>query len=149
MSFTIKLQRNNSPDNKLTKNITDIVELTGELRNETSIIDPVILIETTMSNVKGCNYFTISSFGRKYFIKNIRSIRNGLVEISGHCDVLSTYVKDIRECTGITRRQEKKWNLYLNDGSLKMYQNPSVKTYNFSNGGSLGTFEYVLAVAGK
>lgn len=148
MSFTIKLQRNNSPDNKLTKNITDIVEFSGELRNETSIIDPVILIETTMSNVKGCNYFTVPNFGRKYFIKNIRTIRNGLIEISGHCDVLSTYAKDIRECTGITRRQEKEYNLLLNDGSLKVYQNPIIRVKQFPSG-FLKKPEYVLAVAGR
>lgn len=148
MSFTITLQYNKSANNRLTKNVTDIAELEGELRQETSIIDPIILIETTMANMRGCNYFTIPTFGRKYFITNIRSIRNNLVEISGHCDVLSTYAKDIRECTAITRRQEKKYNLLLNDGSLKVYQDPVIRVKQFPSG-FLKNPEYVLAVAGR
>ena len=147
MPFNITLQRNNSERNKLTKDISEILTVSGELKTETSIIDPVIIIECDLSAVTGCNYISLPAFGRSYFVNNIRSIRTGLVEFSCHVDVLSTFASQIRENTGIVRKQENNWNLYLNDGSFKIYQNPNVLTKAFPSG--FTTQEFVLAVAGS
>lgn len=145
--FNIILQTNNSEKNKLDKDITNIVTLNGVLKNETSIINPVILIEGDISAFTNCNYMTIPVFGRKYFITNIRSIRNNLFEISAHVDVLSSFATQIRSNTAIIHRQENRWNLYLNDGSFRIYQNPMVLTREFPNG--FTTQEFILAVAGS
>lgn len=147
MPFNVTLQRNNSERNKLTKDISEILTVSGELKTETSIIDPVIIIECDLSAVTGCNYISIPAFGRSYFVNNIRSIRTGLVEFSCHVDVLSTFASQIRDNTGIVRKQENNWNLYLNDGSFKIYQNPNVLTKAFPSG--FTTQEFVLAVAGS
>lgn len=146
MAFTIVLQRNDSESNRLTKTLTDILSLSGTLKTETSIIDPVILVEADLSTLTGCNYCTIQAFGRSYFVTNIRSIRNGLVEISCHVDVLSTYATQIRANRAIVQRQENEWNLYLNDGVFKTYQNPQTVTKVFPAG--FGTKHYFLTVAG-
>ena len=147
MAFNIVLQRNNSEMNKVSKSIKDIITVSGVLKEETSIIDPVIKIECDLADVTDCNYLSIPSFGRSYFITNIRSIRNGLVEFSCHVDVLSTYADGIKSNTAIVKRQENSWNLYLNDGSFKVYQNPMVLTKAFPSG--FTTQELVLAVAGS
>ena len=147
MAFDIVLQVNNSEKNKVNKSLTDILTVSGILKSETSIIDPVIIINCDLSTVTKCNYMTIGSFGRSYFINNIRSIRSGLVEFSCHVDVLSSFADSIKENTAIIRKQENKWNLYLNDGSFKVYQNPIVLTKSFPSG--FTTQEFVLAVAGS
>lgn len=147
MSFSIILQRNNSEKNKVDKTLTTIATMTGTLKNETSIIDPVIIFETSLSDLKNCNYCTISEFGRSYFVNNIRSVRNGLVELTCHVDVLSTYKSQIRQQFAIIKRQQENWNLYLNDGSFKVYQNPMVLTKQFPAGFSTPSF--VMAVAGS
>lgn len=147
MSFDIVLMRNNSEKNRLTKETDTIITVSGVLKEKTSIIDPVIKIECDISEVVGCNYLSIPIFGRKYFVNDIRSIRNRLFEFSCHVDVLSTYADAIRENTGIIKRQEKVWNLYLNDGTFKVYQNPNVLTRAFPSG--FTTQEFVLAVAGS
>lgn len=147
MSFSIILQRNNSEKNKVDKTLTTLSTMTGTLKNETSIIDPVIFFEASLSDLKNCNYCTISEFGRSYFVNNIRSIRNGLVELTCHVDVLSTYKSQIREQFAIVKRQQENWNLYLNDGSFKVYQNPMVLTKQFPAGFSTPSF--VMAVAGS
>lgn len=147
MAFNIILQRNNSELNKVTKSIDNIMTVSGTLKEETSIIDPIIKIECNISDVKGCNYISVPEFGRSYFVNNIRSIRNGLVEFSCHVDVLSTYAEQIKNNTGIIKRQENEWNLYLNDGTFKVYQNPNVLTKAFPSG--FTTQEFVLAVAGS
>ena len=147
MSFSITLQVNNSERNSVTKKVSDIMTVSGELKTETSIIDPVIMIECDLSAVTGCNYMTIPTFGRSYFVNNISSIRTGLVEFSCHVDVLSSFAEQIKKNTAIVRRQENNWNLYLNDGSFKVYQNPIVLTKAFPSG--FTTQEFVLAVAGS
>ena len=147
MSFSILLQRNTSELNKLDKTLTTITTLTGTLKTETSIIDPVIIVESALSDLKTCNYCTISEFGRSYFVNNIKSIRSNLIELTCHVDVVSTYKSQIRSQFAIVRKQENNWNLYLNDGSFKCYQNPIVLTKKFSNG--FTTPSFVMAVAGS
>lgn len=147
MSFNISLQTNNSERNRLTKNVQTIMTVSGVLKEETSIIDPVIKIECDLALVTGCNYLSIPAFGRSYFVNNIRSVRNGVVEFSCHVDVLSTYADQIKSNTAIVRRQENEWNLYLNDGTFKVYQNPNVLTRAFPSG--FTTQEFVLAIAGS
>ena len=147
MSFTITLQTNNSEDKRLTKNITDIISATGTLKIGTSIIDPVILMTCDLSAVTHCNYLTIPEFKRSYFVRNIKSVRTGLVEFTCHVDVLSSFAESIKANTAIIRRQENDWNLYLNDGTFRVYQNSMVLTKSFPSGFS--TQEFVLAVAGS
>lgn len=142
----ITLQINNSEKNRLDKNITDIVTLSGTLREQTSIINPVIVIEGDLSSFVNCNYMTITAFNRSYFINNITSINNNLFEISAHVDVLSTYKTQIRDNSAIIARQEKKWNLYLNDGVFKTYQNPHIVTKAFPSGFTQQHF--IFSVAG-
>lgn len=147
MSFSITLQTNNSEKIRVSKSLTDILEVTGTLKQETSIVDPVLLIKCDLSDVVGCNYLTIPDFGRSYFVTDIRSIRNDLVEFSCHVDVLSSFATEIRANYAILSKQEKQWNLYLNDGTFRVYQNPIIATKAFPNG--FTTQEFVLAVAGS
>lgn len=148
MSFSIILQTNTSENNKLDKTITDVVTLTGTLKTETSIIDPVILVEGDLSSYYSVNYCTIAAFGRSYFINNIKSIRNGLFEISCHVDVLSSYKTQIRANSAILKRSERNWNLYLNDGSLQAQQDMDITTDIFTASSALsGNWSYVLILA--
>ena len=147
MAFNIILQRNNSEMNRVSKSVDNLLTVSGVLKEDTSIIDPVIKIKCDLSAVIGCNYLSIPAFGRSYFVNNIRSVRNGLVEFSCHVDVLSSFASEIRGNKAIIKRQENAWNLYLNDGSFKVYQNPIVLTKSFPSG--FTTQELVLAVAGS
>lgn len=147
MAFNIVLQVNNSNFNALDKNLSTIVTLSGTLKETTTISDPVIIIEATPAQIADCNYMTISTFNRSYFVKNIKSVRNGLWEITGHVDVLSSFKSQIRANTGIVHKSEKNYNLYLDDGSFKQYNYPIIKTKTFNTG--FRKLEFVLAVAGK
>ena len=146
MSFTIKLQINKSENEKFSKKLIDVLTLTGTLKNGTSIVDPVILFECDLKQITNCNYMSISEFSRSYFITDMKSIRNGLVEISAHCDVLSSFKDEILTNDAIILRQEKNWNLYVDDGVFTTYQNDEIITKEFPSGFS--TQEFVLAVAG-
>lgn len=146
MSFSIEFMKNNSDNNKIRKSLSSIATISGNLKNDTSIISPTILIEGSISSLKNCNYMHISEFDRYYYITDIRSIRNNLIEISAKVDVLQTYASQILANNAIIKRQENKWNLYIDDGSFKVYSNPNIITREFPNGFSGN--EFVLAVAG-
>ena len=145
--FDISFYVNSSEKNKVDKTLTLITTISGVLKESTSIIDPLIVIEGDLSAFTGCNYMAVESFGRSYFVNNIRSISNGLIEISAHVDVLSTYKNAIRRNQAIIRKQQNTWNLYLNDGSLRVYQDPEIIVKAFPSG--FTTQEFVLAVAGS
>lgn len=145
--ISLTLQTNNSEKNKLDKDIDNIETVYGTLRSECSIIDPVITFEADLNLLKTCNYMTIPKFGRSYFVTNIRSIREGLVELTAHVDVLSSFKTQIRSNKAIIGKSENEWNLYLNDGSLKTYQNSRIFTKEFPSGFS--TQSFVLAIAGS
>lgn len=144
--FEIRLQYNASENNRLDKDVTDIAVLRGKLRSESSIINPVFIVQGGLAELAGANYLTIPSWHRQYFIRDIVSIRTNLIQISAHVDVLSSWPDQLRECVGIVHRQENDWNLYLNDGTFRTYQNPDVFTRPFPSGFS--ALSFVLAVAG-
>ena len=145
--MTIILKTNASEAIRLDKDLSTVSTLTGTLREGTSITDPTILIEADLDDLGSVNYFEITEFGRSYFVTGITSVRNGLVQITGHVDVLSSFADQIRLNRAIISRQENDWNLYVNDGSFRVYQNPMVLTKSFPSGFS--TTEFVLAIAGR
>lgn len=137
---------NQSEKNRLDKTLTSAFDLNGELKEDCSIIDPIIKIVGDVSSMASVNYMYIASFGRYYFINNVISINNEICEVHAHVDVLSTYKDEIRAQRAIVSRQEKKWNLYLNDGVFKTYQNPYIITKAFSSG--FTSQHFILTIAG-
>ena len=147
MSFTIEIQRNESPLNKIGKHIVYVKTLYGDLRNETDVINPKILVEVNFSDIKYANYLTIPEFNRKYFIDEIVSVRNDMLMISAHVDVLESFGNLIKENTAVILRQENDFNLLLNDGVFKAQQNPRITLRDFPSG--LGDFNYILITGGS
>lgn len=142
------LQYNESDSDHLDKDITDIHDLVGVFRDDCTIEDPVILLEGNPDLLTGVNYFTIPKFNRSYFLTGQRIVRTNLIEISGHVDVLSSFKTYIRQQTAIVKRQEtnKAYNLYIDDSSLRSYQNPIVLTQNFPQG--FNGHSFILVTAG-
>lgn len=145
--MNIQIQQTTSEKNRIGKSISTLYTASGALREGTSIINPVIRISgANIPSLKNANYMYIPDFNRYYFINDIKSIRNGLIEISGHVDVLQTYASQIRSNTAIIKRNANSWNLYIEDGLFKTYANPHIFTKLFPSGFKDPSF--VLSVAG-
>ena len=131
----IRFYKNLSDRNHVDKNITQIgSNVTGTLRDDCSIINPVIRLEEfTGFDVTECNYAYIVEFGRYYYINNI-TLTNKLYEISMHVDVLMTYRNEIRSNSAVVSRQENAYNLYLQDGVFKTYSQPHIQIAQFPSG---------------
>lgn len=150
MSFTIKLCHSISPAEKIGKQLDAGTELTGAtLKDNTSILKPIIRVRSSAAAITSYNYMYISEFNRYYFIDDIVSINNGLWEISAHVDVLQTYRQEILNQEAVIRRQQNRYNLYLNDPDFQTYNYDQLQTLYFSNTGFLKTLSYVLVVNGS
>lgn len=146
--MTITFYYNTSDNNVLDKQIQEAFTspMLGILRDESSILAPVITVEASVSSFANVNYAYISEFGRYYYIEDISSIRNGLTQITMRVDVLMSYKDQIKNSSALVKRNAYNYNLLLNDGSLAAYADGHVLAYQFSSGFS--TENYVLIVAG-
>jgi hypothetical protein len=144
----INLQHNSSENNAVYKSVSLITSVTGTMREESSIINPIIEINgVNAATLAHCNYAQIAVFGRSYFVKDITAINANAVRVSLHSDVLSSFASEFMGLSAVIGRQENAWNLYLNDGMFKTYQNSDVYTKSFPSGFSSQNF--VLAVSGS
>lgn len=144
MAFTIDFYNNSSETEKVDKDLSSHIQLTGNLKAESSVIDPTIIINA--SAMPPSNYMYIGQFNRYYFINNITSIRDGLWQISAHVDVLMTYKSQIRACTALIDRQEYSFNPYLPDDMVPLSNDNRQMIYKFSNGKEFNTNNIILAV---
>ena len=96
MSFSIEIGKISSPTNSIKKNFTSKQTISGTLRNESEILNPTIIIQSSsaLENLFKCNYMKIADFGRCYFITSVKCIRTFVYEVQAHCDVLSSFASE-------------------------------------------------------
>ena len=153
MALTLNIYTNTSERTKVDKSLKSLFALENVLlKDSCSLQDPTFIISWSAAQsgpkyLKQANYCYLSDWRRYYFITSITMLRNNLIEIACHVDVLMSFKSEIRANTAVLLRQENDYNLYLNDGVFKCYQNPVVLTREFPAG--FTTHSYVLAVAGS
>ena len=158
----IILYNNFSENNKLDKTISKLIELEGYLREQTSLINPQILIELNpnnfnsyvtddnkiyvkynntnvvwdsfvYNNVLSSNYVYIPDFNRYYFINDITSVRQNLWRLSLHVDVLMSYKKEINNTNAFVSRNEFDYDPDIYDRELPTKQSISVDFETITN----------------
>lgn len=145
--FQIQLIYNNEPMNKISKNVDNVINtLEGSLRDESSIVDPVIMIES--ENPITANYAFIPAFNRYYFIRNIEVVRTNLWRLTMHTDVLRTFSEGILGSPCIVAKSSNRFNMYLNDSNYKCFQNDYVSVQRFPSGFDYGDRCYVITIFG-
>lgn len=150
MSFTVSCGVFSGDKRQLTKGYAGVWSGTGELRNDTSVVDPVILVQASAATLAACNYMKITEFNRAYFITDVVSKTSALCEIHGHCDVLSTYASAIKKNQGIVGRTSATslQNHYLNDPLLPVSSKRSVKNLAFPKAFDATAESIILVTAG-
>lgn len=150
MSLTIRLYHNASPAEKIGKQLDD--ELTTSdvlLKDDVSILKPVFRVKDVRSIIT-YNYLYCPELQRYYFIDDIVSIHNNLWEISCHVDVLETFKSGILAQSAVIKRQQNKYNLYLNDPDFMTYNNETIQTKKFTPvSGFNKALNYILVVNGS
>lgn len=142
MSILLTLGYITNDENYVTKNFVAVgTETSAIMKEDTSIIDPVFIMTGNPATFAMCNYVQAKNLGsRQYFIRDIKTLGNGMIELYCHCDVLSSFETALKTLDAVIERQENDYNLYLDDGSFKVYAKPKVITKNFSGGFSSPCF---------
>ena len=143
--MNVTLYKNTSEKTKVGKTLASASVHTGTLREGCEVVNPTVIVEG--ANLSVFNYIYIPEFHRYYFITGITSVKKGLWQIDGHCDVLESYKEQLKTQKAVVERQEQKYNLYLNDPDWKVYRNKQVLTRTFPSG-FLDTGFYYLTVVG-
>ena len=143
----ITLYKTSEENNKIDKTLSEPYNMTGSLRNESSVIRPSILIE--IENPTKYNYMYIPDFGRYYFIKEMTSVRTNLWRLDCEVDVLKSYANEIKTLTVIIDKNKdySRTNQYLDDGSFIIENKNTIEIKNFSSGFN-DEASYVLVTAG-
>ena len=146
-AFVITFYNNTAETNRVDKTnyLTLVSEISGNLREETSLTDLVITIQ--QSEVPTFNYAYIKSFNRYYYVTDIASVRSNLWEISLSVDVLMTYKEALLNCTGFIDRNEFEYDPLIVDDKLPLKQGQTVKVDFLTNelfSNSADYFSYVL-----
>ncbi len=102
-----------------TKFLTNKKDLTGVLRDNTSILSPVIMIEQTSDfNIYHFNYCYIPSLGRYYFITDEVTNTNQLWTIPLKVDTLMSHYDTIILQNAFVSRNEHEYNYSIKDGRI-------------------------------
>lgn len=143
----IVLGMNSSPAHQIGKQVSTVDTLTGTFRDSVNVINPVVRIE--YNDPTSFNYVRVSDFGRNYFVEDIVMVRKNIMDLHLKVDPLDSFRQSILANRAIVDKSETRYNLYLNDDSLKIRQDPLTTTKVFPNGlFDNGSFEYVLITAG-
>lgn len=134
-----------SEKQKLNKHLESDEEYTGYLKDQSSVINPVFMIED--DNPSLYNYAYIPAFHRYYFIDDIISVRSGLWEIHLSVDVLMSFKNDIKEMEVILSDSEDNGSDYIAGEQWTAKVKTKTDILNFSNG-LLDSGEYILITAG-
>lgn len=143
----IDLYTYNHEKNKINKSayLSNLLSLQGNLKEQTSIITPVIMLEHNQQFIY--NYCYIPEFGRYYFIDNVEIVRTNLYRIYLTVDVLETYKTEILNQSVIIEKNENNYNNYLPDENWKTNVKTKTDIINF-NEGFLENGEFILITAG-
>lgn len=145
--MVLELYYNASDNRCIKKNLLEKISFDVTLREESSIINPIILLKNSLS--LRYNYAYIPEFKRYYYINNIESVRNDLWSIEMKVDPLMSFKADILSLKVVVDKQSdiNNGDEYIDDSSLVADNLMFNTVYNFSTGFN-DNGEYILITAG-
>lgn len=142
----IILYQTTSERERINKDLSSSLPLSGALRGECSVTNPSFNIE--VSNPSNYNYCYIPDFGRYYYITNIVSVRTNIWRIDCNVDVLMSYNSQILNLNVIVSDETSPDNeTYMNGDVWASTVRYKTDVINFSNG-LLDNGEYILITSG-
>jgi len=143
----INLMKNNSPNNKIYKSATLIQSVSGELRSDTDIINPVVEVSGIDSNITNINYAYIPDFKRYYYVDDIVVIAPNLVQLNMTVDVLMSHADEIMNQYAVIERQQYDFNMELRDVNIPTLNATRIQYIKFPN--SFTNYKMVIPLLGN
>lgn len=142
------LMTNTSERNELNKSIRDFASFECRLIDNTSVVNPSLLIEFS-GNISVFNYAHIPSFNRYYYITDIVSVTNNLWRVNCHTDVLMSFKSQILGSMAIVEETTvTEISRYLKNSVWVATVKDRTEVLNFPTTGFLNEGKYILITAG-
>lgn len=142
----LSLYTNVSEKNCMGKTLIHRHNYIGQLKEQCSIINPVIRIQE--NSPPNLNYGYIPDFRRYYFVQNVRNVSRYIWEISLTVDVIESFKDSIKENYAIISDTESTaLSRYIEGEQWKANVKNNTDIITFPNG-LLENGEYILITAG-
>lgn len=140
--IAINLYKNTAENDRVDKTnyLNQVGTLYGFFKEETSIMNPQIIIEY---GVIDFNYIYIPLLNRYYYINEIISVRNNLWRIRLNCDVLMSFKTEILNLECYVSRNEYTYNDYIEDNLLPLEYDKQVEEYVPTTPANLEPYQFL------
>lgn len=145
----VQLMQCASENNVIRKKLSTIQTVNCLFKEESSIINPVIILDYNLQSMSNVNYMYIPTFDRYYYMQDIRALTGGRYMVTGKLDVLQSFASDILSLLVVVDKQksDSKSDLYIDDGSFVTENRLVNNIYNFPNGFN-DNGEFILITVG-
>ena len=135
MAINISLYQISDDERVVGKSIPAAISThTITLKDGCSIDAPVVTFSATAAAIAGVNYAYIDTFGRYYFIRDRKSLINGVIELTLESDPWQSFASQLRACRATIVRNERASNGYLIDNEYQLLAYNTVVTREFPAG---------------
>lgn len=136
MAITMNLYTISDDERKVNKNIpvSPNSSHTITLKDGCSVDEPIVTLTASVASIASANYAYISTFGRYYWIRNRKSLVNGVVELTLESDPWMSFASQLRGCNATIMRNERASNGYLMDNEYQLLAFNTVVTREFPTG---------------
>lgn len=104
------------------------------LKDGCSVDMPTVSLTVSASTIAGANYAYIGTFGRYYWIRDRKSLVNGVVELTLESDPWESFATQLRACPATILRNQNNSNGYLVDNEYQLLSYNTVVTREFPAG---------------
>lgn len=143
----IKLYTQTIPKNKMFRNLTNEIILTGNVKDTFDILNPIVQFNYNV-NLKNVNYAYIPEYGRYYFVSP-PIISGKTVYLKMHVDVLFTYKAIIMKSPCIAIRSSNRGNLYFQDDYIQFEEGYRYNVSRFPYRFDVESGTYILCISGR
>ena len=112
--MNLTLYYNSSERKVIGKSLQSIGNVTGVLKGDASIMNPVFILESNNNYLSGVNYLYWQEGGRYYYVDDIQVLTGSRMAIYCSVDVLQTFRTQIKAQTAIVDKQQVLSNMYFN-----------------------------------
>lgn len=119
-----------NPYNVINKELTQISTYEIKIKKESSIINPVIMIES--DSFIDFNYCYIDNFNRYYFVNDVEVFPNNIFYLTLSIDVLESFKSDILASYGYIAKQTNYNSFYNSNYASEITKTNWVYTSNIT-----------------